>query len=260
MRFGFCAGPEHLETLQAAGYDYTEWAVAPALAPEKPEDEIMSPLIAAVARCKLTPETFNVFLPGDLRVVGDVIDKPRQERYLQSAFDRVSRLGGSLVVFGSGRSRHLAEGFSRDIATEQVIDFLRRAVPIAETHAVKIAIEPLSVRECNFINSVAEAVEIAKAVASPAVGVLSDLYHVTDQNQPYSETEEAGALLTHVHVAGAEGRRIPNREDISFLADYFAVLKAAGYSGRISIEGHVADLTAEAPVALETLRAAWDHA
>lgn len=260
MRFGFCGGPEHLETLRSAGYDYAEWAVASALAPEKPTDEIMPSLQAKVAGAGLVPEAYNVFLPGDLKVVGDSVDTSRQADYLKSAFARVSQLGGEIVVFGSGRSRQIPDGFSKDEATAQVIDFLRRAAPIAQEYGVTIAIEPLSARECNFINAVSEAVEIARTVASDAVGVLSDLYHVTDQNQPYSETEQAGPLLKHVHVAGAEGRRVPNSDDIGFLADYFAILKAAGYSGRISVEGHVEDISQEAPAALDCLRAAWDRA
>lgn len=260
MRFGFCAGPQHLGALKAAGYDYAEWAVAQALAPERPEGQVMPSLIAVVSQEQIRPETYNVFLPGDLKVVGNSVDTIRQEQYLRSAFARVSQLGGDLVVFGSGGSRRVPDGFDRKGATEQVIDFLRRAAPLALQHEITIAIEPLSARECNFINSVSEAVEIAQAAAAAGVGVLSDLYHVTDQGQPYLETEQAGALLKHVHVAGGEGRRVPTRQDIPFLAEYFAALKAAGYSGRISVEAHVVDFEREAGEALDVLHSALDRA
>ena len=49
MRFGICTGPENRDALAEAGYDYIELAVAGALQPEKPEEEVMPPLRAAFA-------------------------------------------------------------------------------------------------------------------------------------------------------------------------------------------------------------------
>ncbi|MBV9851162.1 MAG: sugar phosphate isomerase/epimerase [Armatimonadetes bacterium] len=260
MRFGFCAPLEHLPILTAAGYDYVEPPLAATLRPEQAEVEVMPGLKESLAAPSITPEAFNVFLPGDLKVVGEAVDEARQGRYLQAAFARAAALGGRVVVFGSGRSRQRPDGFPAAEARRQVTDFLRRCGPLAAAQGVTVAIEPLHASECNFINGVSEAAEIAQAVGHPAIKVLSDLYHVSQERQSFEETRGAGALLQHVHVAGAEGRRVPTAEDVDYLASFFRVLKEMGYGGRISVEGHSTDLPRQAAETLDTLRRAWEVA
>ena len=257
MRFGICAGADHAALLEEAGFDYIELGVAGTLAPEQAEEAILPALEAALAKSSLKAEAFNGFLPGDLKVVGPELDLDRQARYLASAFKRVQRLGGSTVVFGSGGARAIPEGFSRETARTQVVDFLRRAGAAAVVHGITIAIEPLNAGECNFINSVAEGLELVELAGHPSVRVLSDLYHVAKDGQSYAETTAAGTRLAHVHVATLEGRRAPVTPDLDFLTAYFAAVYAAGYEGRVSIEGAWDGSLAQASEALETLQAAW---
>lgn len=259
MRFGICTGPENRGALAGSGYDYIELTVAGALQPEKPDGDVMPSLRAAFGGAALKPEAYNVLLPGDLKVVGPETDAARQERYLESAFARAASLGGSVAVFGSGGARRIPPGWPVEDAQTQVREFLGRGGAAAARHGMVIAIEPLNVSECNFINSVAEAVALAREVNHPAVAVLSDLYHVDHDGQSYEETRQAAPWLRHVHVAGA-GRRAPAPADHAFLRDFFAVLKSVGYAGRISIEGSWEDLSAQAPEALATLRRAWNAA
>ena len=82
---------------------------------------------------------------------------------------------------------------------------------------------------------------------------------MTYDGQSYSETREAAALLRHVHIAGA-GRRAPTAADHEYLRDYFAVLKEAGYAGRISIEANWDNLEAQAAEARQVIERAWEAA
>ena len=256
--FGVCTGAENLPHLERAGFDYIEMGVTGALRPEQPQGEVMPLLIAACAQSRLKAEAYNVFLPGDLRVVGEEIDKARQDRYFATAFARAKRLGGQTVVFGSGSARRIPEGWSTEAAHAQMVDFGRRAAEAASRHGLRIALEPLNAQECNNIVSVADGTALVRAVNHPAFGVLSDLYHVSVEHQSYDETRDAGALLTHVHVAGVQNRRAPVKADQDYLAAYFRVLKEMGYSGRISVEGSWDDLAAQAAETLDVLRRAWE--
>ena len=210
MRFGVCTSLDNLGALAGAGFDYIEITVAGDLKPEQPEDKVLPALEAAVGGSSLRAEAYNVLLPGDLKVVGPAVNAARQERYLEAAFSRARALGGQVVVFGSGGARGIPEGYAVEDAHRQLQEFLTRAGDAAARHGLTVAIEPLNRGECNVINSVGEAMELARAVSHPAVGVLSDLYHVTVEGQTYAETRDAGPLLKHVHVAGQEGRRAPN--------------------------------------------------
>lgn len=260
MRFGVCAPVGQWESLARAGYDYFEPALAPTLRPELPESDVMPDLRARLSGAPLRPEAWNVLLPGDLKVVGDAVDAARQTRYLEEGFARVSALGGEIVVFGSGGARGIPEGFSAEAAQRQLEEFLQRAGDAAAAHGLTVVIEPLNRSECNVINSVAEGVALAQAVAHPSVAVLSDLYHVAREGQSYSETTQAGPWLQHVHVAGAADRRAPILEDLPFLTAYFRGLVASGYNERVSVEGSWRDLPAQAAETLGVLRQAWEAA
>lgn len=259
MRLGICAGVEHWSEVAAAGADYVELPVAGVLAPEKPWDAVMPPLLGAAAASPVRAEAYNVLLPGGLKVVGPDADPARQARYLEEAFTRAAALGGAVAVFGSGGSRAVPASWPPPEARRQAVDFLRLAGTAAARRGLAVAIEPLCRRECNFINGVAEAVSLALEVSHPAVGVLSDLYHVTEEKQSYGETRDALPLLRHVHVAGL-ARRAPTPADHEYLRGFFAVLKAAGYDGRVSLECQWDDLSAQAAGAVAVVRGAWESA
>lgn len=259
MRFGICAPLGNLEAVTAAGYDYIESPVTALLQPEQPELDVMPPLLARFAAARLKPETFNLLLPGGVKVVGPETDPERQEHYLEAAFRRARMLGGEIAVFGSGRARQVPDGWPEAEANRQIAAFLGRCGDAAQRHGMVVAIEPLNAAECNFINSVAEALAFAEEVNHPAIAVLSDLYHIAHDGQSYDETQDAARLLCHVHVAGL-GRRAPTADDHDFLTGYLAVLKQIGYSGRISIEANWEDLEAQAADALQVLKRAWEAA
>jgi len=258
MRFGWCGSEETIPIVKAAGYDYVELPLAATLRPEDPARADLGALRSALEG--LGPTAFNVFLPGDLKVTGPAVDAARQERYLQAAFARAAAIGGTVAVFGSAGARNYPEGFSKETALGQIVQFLKLAGPIAAQYGVTVAIEPLNTGESNIVNSVAEGVAVAREVGHPSIQVLSDLYHVDREGQPYSETAAAGSRLRHVHVAGKEGRRAPILDDIDYIAGFFRVLKETAYTGAVSVEGNAPDPAVQAPESLEVLRAAWEKA
>lgn len=257
MKFGCCATWDKARAVADAGYDYIEPPVAGALKPESPWD---STPFAAASACPLIPEAFNVMLPRDLAIVGPEVDGHRVQRYLETAFLRLDKVGARLVVFGSGRSRRVPDGFPREKAREQIEGFLRSCASLAATYGLIVAVEPLNSGECNIINSVIEGMRYVRAVDASAVGVLCDLYHVDREGQSYLDIREAGEALRHVHVAGRENRRIPTHADLDYLTSFFRVLKHSGYSERISIEAGAVTDVAEAATGLEILRRAWSDA
>ena len=259
MEIGICAGAAQWGTVEQSGADFIEMTVAADLRPEEPQEAVLPPLLASAKAFTVQAEAFNVFLPGSIKVVGPEADPARQAAYLEEALLRAATLGGSVVVFGSGVARSIPEGWTLADARRQTLEFLTLAGDAARRHGLVMAIEPLNRKECNFINSVAEAVSLAAELGHPAVGVLSDLYHVTEEGQSYDETRDALPWLHHVHVAGA-GRRAPIAADGDYLRGFLAVLKSAGYAGRISVECRWQDFFAEAPEAVRVVREAWQAA
>lgn len=256
MKLGICTGLENAGMLAEQGWDYIEASLSAVAAMGREE---FSRAREALAAWGLDCEALNVMLPGDLPVVGPRADLRRVEKYLTAAFARARELGARVIVFGSGGSRRVPEGFSRTAAWRQIRDYLRLADGLAGAQGLKIAIEPLRREECNILNLVGEAAQLAAVLELPQVGVLGDTYHMWSQGEPLAALAQAEELLFHVHMACPEGRRFPReRDEADLRGEYqalFRVLEAAGYRGRVSVEAGTQSLKEEAPASLRLLRA-----
>jgi sugar phosphate isomerase/epimerase len=255
MKFGYCASIDHAQTLADIGYDYIEPPLVTTLQPESDSDEF-----DRIVNLPIPAEAFNIFLPGGLKITGPDVNIHRQKSYVISAMKRAAKIGAKVIVFGSAGARNVPDGFSHDEAISQIVTFLKMVGPIAQSHKITVVIEPLNKGESNIINSVSEALDLVREIYSPNVEVLSDLYHVSVENQTFHDTAAAAKHLVHVHVAGAEDRRSPISEDIHHLTQFFANLKAIGYDQRISIEGKCINIAESAKVGLDVLKEAWERA
>jgi sugar phosphate isomerase/epimerase len=162
-----------------------------------------------------------------------------------------------IIVFGSGGSRSIPDGFSKNEATGQFVELCKQLAPLAAKQNVVVVIEPLNKKECNFINSVAEGGEIVKAVNHRNIRLLADLYHMKMDDEGPENIIRYGNLLRHVHIAEKEGRSAPGTHGEDF-TPYFDALKQVKYRGAISIECKWEDMEKQAPVALRTIIEQWN--
>ncbi|MCB0189748.1 MAG: TIM barrel protein, partial [Caldilineaceae bacterium] len=224
-----------------AGFDYIECTVV-SLLPEATE-MIFAPILERYQASPIPVRACNVFLPGDLKVVGSGLDQPRIAAYVQTAMRRVMLIGASVVVFGSGKARMVPEGFGRATAEAQLVNFLRLVADEAAQHELTVVIEPLNRRESNFINSVPEGDAMAARVDRPAIRNLADFYHMEEEHEPLSNLVACRERLAHVHVADS-GRRAPGTGSYPY-AEFVANLRAADYDGMVSVECRWEDFAAE---------------
>lgn len=250
MRFGCCAGVDKIAATQQAGFDYIEFPVA-VVAPERPESEF-GPVYDEIRSHRILAEAWNCLIPGDMKLTGPRVDSYRIERYLRTAFDRIARLGGKVVVFGSGGARSIPEGFDPTEGRRQILEFLALCSVVAAQRSLTIAIEPLNRKESNVINSVAEGLEFAELAAHPNVRVLADLYHIDEEKEPLENTARAGVALAHAHTADT-GRFAPGTGSYDHVG-FFHALREAGYDERMSIECRWNDFDKEIGESLRFLR------
>ena len=250
IALGVCTGLENARILAELGYDYIETALnALAAMTEEEFRQSRRELSSAGIPCRAV----NCMLPGTIPVVGPQADQARTGAYLERAFDRAGALGVRVAVFGSGGSRRVPEGFPWPRAWRQILEFLSLAEKFAARSGLEIAIEPLRRQECNLLNYVSEAVELASLAGLPHVGVLADTYHMAGVGEPLDVLCRTGGLLRHVHIAEPSERRFPKPGDGQ---DYDALreaLKAAGYSGGVSIEAGSGNLAFDGKEAFQLL-------
>ncbi len=237
MKFGCCVGMEidKIMVLQEAGYDYIELPVV-GLNPEKITNAEFKELKKEILSPGLKPEVFNNFLPGDLKVTGPEVSSLRLTSYVETALERVAELGGEIVVFGSGKAREIPDGFSADEANSQIIEFCQFLAKEARKNEITVAIEPLNSRATNTVNTLLEGLKLVREVKQPEIKLLVDLFHLTEEDEPFDDIYQAQSELVHVHIP------VPDIEGVNpypkrFLhKKFFQYLKQIDYQGRITVE------------------------
>src|SRR5262249_34506134 len=140
------------------------------------------------------------------------------------------------LVFGSGGARQVPDGFDHWEARKQIVEFARMAGEIAAQHGRLLVVEALRSRECNIVNTMAEASQIVREGNHPNVQCLFDTYHFWSEGEALDNLSRAAPLVRHVHVADLEGRVAPGESGASDYRPAFAILKQSGYDDTMSVE------------------------
>jgi sugar phosphate isomerase/epimerase len=146
-----------------------------------------------------------------------------------------SDLGGDVMVFGSPKQRNLLEGVSRGQALGFATEVLRKAMPTLAERQVLLALEPLTTKETDFMNTAAEGVELAKLVDSPQCKLLLDCKAMTAESTSIPDLiRKHGEWLIHFH-ANDPNLRGPGMGDLDFVP-IFQALKDVEFKGWVSVE------------------------
>ncbi len=256
MRLGYCASLDGLEAVQRAGFAYVELRVVDLVSDD--DEAVYAPIRRRIQDVGLPAEAFNVFIPPHHPVVGPRRDLPALRAYLDTAMGRMAELGACLVVFGSGPARATPPGYDRHRVPGQIFEFLALAADAAAPYDLDIVIEPLWREKCDTINTVLEAVVVARQSGIPRVAALADWWHMVHEREPLSNLPEARDRLRHVHVPVPPLPGSPPQSTDAGLPEFLRVLTAMDYTGRISIEDNgkrIESIERQAPDALAYLRA-----
>ena len=258
MRFGICTNVGNAPAMQAVGWDYVEENVQSRL--QGMQDDAQWTGQEEIARSPLPVLAANCLLPGNLKVTGPEVDPDALRRYMTNVIRRAGQAGIRRLVFGSGAARAVPAGYDPSAAREQILDFLRMSAPLAAQSGVIVVIEPLNRRECNIINTIAEAMRYVLAVDHPSIACLVDTYHLWLEEEPVDHIRQAAKAIQHVHVADREGRVPPGKSGQSDYRPIFKELKAIGYDGLTSVEANFPQIAEQSWEVLRFLRREWDEA
>ncbi len=262
MKYGVCGfltaknadGTEFdlIPAAKAAGYDYLEMPLSTIAALSEAE---FADVKQKVVEGKFPVEACNVFFPRSLRLTGPDVDWKQVEDYVRLALGRAGQLGAKVVVFGSGGSRQVPEGFPMEQAWLQLVQLLRMIEPIAAENGITVVIEPLNDKETNIIHTGAEGFALAKLVDRPHIRLLLDLFHMSLMKEDFGIAITASGYVRHAHFAKPEGRVYPRVIEDEFKA-FFGGLKRGGYDGRVSVEAGFSNFAVDAPRALAVMKQA----
>ena len=256
VQVGYCSTLKNIDAAKAAGFDYLELGTSEIAALS---DEEFEKAVAHIKEVGLQVPVTNLFLPAALKVTGPQTNRDEQMAYVKKAFARLSRLGTGIVVFGSGGARRVPDGFPKDDAFKQLVEFGKRIAPEARAQGLTLAIEPLRREETNIINSAAEGLELVLAVDDPNFQLMIDFYHLASEKEDPEIVVRAREHIRHLHMANPQGRVFPLAWSEYDYAPFFAKLREIGYDKRISVEASAKDFPSEAPQAIALLRRAFER-
>lgn len=234
MKFGVCCQPDRFAAVKAAGYDYAEPVLCSIADASEAEFEQIRGTVEASG---LRAEAFNCFFSSQ-RLTGPEVSFDALAEYADRALARASLLGGKVAVLGSGGCRRIPEGFDAAEAVCQFVRVLRICGEAAWRYGMVIALEPLNKKETNLVNTVPVGAELVRAADRPGVRLLADFFHMFREDEDPACLSRSAELLAHVHIARPNADRlVPGLADAEGCRPWALALHAAGYDGRISLEG-----------------------
>ncbi|MFH2131056.1 MAG: sugar phosphate isomerase/epimerase family protein [bacterium] len=122
--------------------------------------------------------------------------------YLKVLIELCSDLGGQVLVIGSPGQRSLVDGQTREGAWKRAISLFGSVLPVARERNVTLCIEPLSPVETDFINTVAEGIQMVRELDHPCFKVHLDVKAMASESRPVASTIRSVQVadIGHFHV------------------------------------------------------------
>lgn len=246
----------------AAALGYSGLELAPATLGAAPHD-LTGPEIADI-RAAVEAEGLRVtglhwLLSGypDLSIT-DPARQGRAQDILVKLVALCAALGGDVLIHGSPKQRLRPEGMEDAALIDHLADFLAPVAEAAERNGVTYCIEPLSRAEDNTINTVAQGLALAEAIASPAFRTMIDISAAGQTEPPVADLIRRWVptgMIGHIH-ANDTNRGAPGMGDDPF-PEIVAALIDTGWTRPIGVEPFrtLIDAPVTAATGIATLRA-----
>ncbi|MYI66149.1 MAG: TIM barrel protein [Gemmatimonadetes bacterium] len=173
--------------------------------------------------------------------IEDGLNEPANHATIIGAFEenipRAAREGVPNVIcfFGNRRGMSDADGIDNSIRC------LRECAPIAESEGVTILVEVLNSKAGGHVDYIGDhtdyALEVMRAVDSPRVRILYDIYHMQIMEGDIIRTlTDARDWIGHYHTGGVPGRaEIDGTQELHYPAIVRAI-RDTGFSGYMAHE------------------------
>ena len=155
---------------------------------------------------------------------------------LKESIETAKRFGCPNLIAQVGNDN----GASRAAQHAAIVEGLKLCAPVLEEAGITLLVEPLNVLVDHigyYLASSQEGAEIIRAVNSPNVKLLFDIYHqqITEGNLIANLTKCIDTI-GHVHIAGVPGRHEPFSDNEINYPAVLAALGKLGYTGYVGLE------------------------
>jgi hydroxypyruvate isomerase len=154
-------------------------------------------------------------------------------KYTKDAIDTSKRCTGKLITVVPG---NYDRSIPIDYQTTHVLEALKPAAEILESHQIVMVLEPLSDTPDLFLRHSSQAYEICKAVNSPSCKVLFDIYHMQrNEGDLIRGIDRAYDEIAYYQIGDNPGRNEPGTGEVNY-KNIFKHLYDKGYKGMLGME------------------------
>ncbi|TMF47369.1 MAG: sugar phosphate isomerase/epimerase [Chloroflexi bacterium] len=160
------------------------------------------------------------------------------QKYVRAAVDMAARAGARTLagpIYSPVGKTWPMDASERATTVRRLVENLRPVADYAAERGVTLALEPLNRFETSFMNTAEQVLEVVDRVASPALGVLLDTFHMNiEEHDPAAAIRLCKGHLAHFHACGCD-RGAPGSDQIPWRR-IASALRDTGYGGPLVIE------------------------
>jgi D-psicose/D-tagatose/L-ribulose 3-epimerase len=234
--FGDAELKEIAERVSALGYDGIELVGEPKAYPAKEtSDLIKSSGLKVCSICGMFPGPDK----NDLRALCHPDAKERQSGvdYIKSCVDLASGVGAGSVLIVPGLVGQPGYFKSKEEDRKRAVESIAKAGEYAKNNRMPLTIEPINRYEVGLVNSIDDALKMAKEIGNPFVRIMGDTFHMQIEEGdgiPNAIRRAGGDWLKHMHAAD-NTREAPGMGTMNW-REILRALHDIGYQGGVSLE------------------------
>jgi len=166
----------------------------------------------------------------------DAVVRRKSWDYFRRLIDMCAALGdNATMVFLGNQQRRTVSGATVAEAIARIKEGLAVMAPAAESRRVTIMMEPIASHLCDVINTLDQAMDVVRAVNSPAVQCMFDTHNTADEKTPLDVLiRKYYRYIRHIHFNELDGRH-PGTGKFAFKT-VMQTFKDLGYERWISVE------------------------
>jgi hydroxypyruvate isomerase len=205
-----------------------------------PAEHEIDALATAISRAGVSVALMNLYHSGEHEL--GLLSIPWERERFRANLDALARMTEKLPVARlNALYGNRQPGLDEEEQAEVAIENLRVASSVAESHGVRIVVEPLNnIDNPHYaLTTTAQAIELLRRIGPGSglpVGVQCDIYHMMRMGEDLPNTLlRLGSAIGHVQLADFPGRGEPGTGTLRW-PTILAALEEVGYDGVVGLE------------------------
>lgn len=203
-----------------------------------PKEVVKASLFSALAKTHIKVSSIGTGLAyGEDRLYFSSLERTIRNLAIDRIKAQIDLAGelGALVIIGSIKGPLPVASSQVASAKARIMECIAECADYAAKSGVRLGLEAINRYEANFLNTAADTAAFIEKIASPALGLHLDTFHMNiEEVDMVAALKTHGKQLVHIHLADSN-RWAPGMGHLDFKT-ILKTLRAVGYQGYLALE------------------------